>query len=49
MAEIRLIADGEGKKVAALWDEQNRTGVDGAPLRSRAPQHRPDARHGGMA
>jgi hypothetical protein len=24
--------NGEGETVAALWDEQNRTGIDGAPL-----------------
>jgi GNAT superfamily N-acetyltransferase len=35
MAEIRRIADGEGETVATLWDEQNRTGIDGAPLRER--------------
>lgn len=35
MAEIRRIAGGEGDAVAALWDEQNRTGVDGAPLSER--------------
>jgi hypothetical protein len=28
MAEIRRVADGEGETVAALWDEQNRTGID---------------------
>lgn len=32
MAEIRRIKDGEGETVAALWDEQNRTGIDGGPL-----------------
>jgi GNAT superfamily N-acetyltransferase len=26
---------GEGEMVAALWDEQNRTGVDGSPLSDR--------------
>lgn len=35
MAEIRWIKDGEGETVAALWDEQNRTGIDGAPLSER--------------
>lgn len=35
MAEIRQIADGEGQTVAALWDEQNQTGIDGAPLSER--------------
>lgn len=35
MAEIRRIADGEGETVAALWDEQNQTGIDGAPLSER--------------
>lgn len=35
MVEIRQIADGEGETVAALWDEQNRTGIDGAPLSER--------------
>lgn len=35
MAEIRRIKDGEGETVAALWDEQNRTGIDGAPLSER--------------
>jgi GNAT superfamily N-acetyltransferase len=28
MAEIRRIADGEGRTAAAPWDEQNRTGID---------------------
>jgi GNAT superfamily N-acetyltransferase len=32
MADIRRITDGEGETVAALWDEQNRTGIDGGPL-----------------
>lgn len=32
MAEIRRIADGEGETVAELWDEQNRTSIDGGPL-----------------
>jgi hypothetical protein len=45
MAEIRRIADGEGGTAAALWDEQNRTGIDGSPLSERAAQHRPDARN----
>ncbi len=35
MAEIRRIADGEGETVAALWEEQNRTGIDGGPLSER--------------
>ncbi len=35
MAEIRRIADGEGETVAELWDEQNRTGIDGCPLSER--------------
>jgi len=35
MAEIRRIADGEGRTAAALWDEQNRTGIDGSPLSGR--------------
>jgi GNAT superfamily N-acetyltransferase len=35
MAEIRRIADGEGEAVAVLWDEQNRTGIDGGPLSER--------------
>ena len=35
MAEIRRIADGEDETVAALWDEQNRTGIDGGPLSER--------------
>lgn len=41
MAEIRRISDGEGETVAALWDEQNRTGIDGAPLSQPAssPAH----------
>jgi ribosomal protein S18 acetylase RimI-like enzyme len=32
MAEIRQIKDGEGEAIAALWDEDARTGIDGAPL-----------------
>jgi ribosomal protein S18 acetylase RimI-like enzyme len=32
MAEVRRIADGEGETVAALWDEQSRTGIDRSPL-----------------
>ena len=44
MAEIRRIADGEGETVAALWDEQNRTGIDGAAAEpARTAQHRSDA------
>ena len=35
MAKIRRIADGEGETVAAMWDEQNRTGIDGGPLSER--------------
>lgn len=35
MADIRRITDGEGETVAALWDEQNRTGIDGSPLSER--------------
>lgn len=35
MAEVRRIADGEGEPVAELWDEQNRTGIDGGPLSNR--------------
>ncbi|MHB8533523.1 MAG: GNAT family N-acetyltransferase, partial [Solirubrobacteraceae bacterium] len=37
MAEIRRIKDGEGETVAALWDEDARTGIDGAqlPMRGR--------------
>ncbi|HEY3947272.1 MAG TPA: hypothetical protein VGL78_18755 [Solirubrobacteraceae bacterium] len=31
VAEIRRIADGEGETVAALWDQQSRTGIDGGP------------------
>jgi hypothetical protein len=31
MAEIRPITDGEGETVAARWDEQARSGVDGGP------------------
>ncbi|MHB1468005.1 MAG: GNAT family N-acetyltransferase [Solirubrobacteraceae bacterium] len=32
MAEIRRIKDSEGETVATLWDEDSRTGIDGAPL-----------------
>lgn len=32
MAEIRRITEGEGERVAALWEEQNRTSLDDGPL-----------------
>lgn len=35
MAEIRQIRDREGEAVAALWDQDARTGIDGAPLPAR--------------
>ena len=48
MAEIRQIREGDGEAVAALWDEDARTGIDGAPLTARSAWAKPAVTAGAL-